>query len=108
MFGEIFTKRGDEVGTSGIVCPVTAPEPPPSKVVTVHCVGTLKLEHGQISVQGLLRLNGFDDPGPFRVAITGGTGRYRGASGEAVAWQPSPPKNLYIYKLRLDSGGKGS
>ena len=43
---------------------------------------------------------------PFTVAITGGTGRYRGASGEAVARQPNPPTNVYVYKLRLQTGAK--
>lgn len=104
-FGETFTQRGDAVGTSGVACTVTAFEPPPSDDVTVHCVGTLKLKHGQVNLQGLLDLDGLADPGPFRVAITGGTGRYRGAAGEAVAWQPNPPENRYIYKLQIDPAG---
>jgi hypothetical protein len=102
-FGETFSKRGDSVGRSGVACTVTAFEAPPSDVVTVNCVGTLKLKDGQVNLQGLLELDGLDDPGPFRVAITGGTGRYRGAGGEAVAWQPNPPENRYIYELRLDA-----
>jgi hypothetical protein len=106
-FGETFSNRGDSVGRSGVACTVTAFEPPPSDVVTVNCAGTLKLEHGQVNLQGLLELDGLDDPGPFRVAITGGTGRYRGAGGEAVAWQPNPPENRFIYELRLDAGTRG-
>ena len=103
VFGEVFTKRGDEVGKSGVVCTVTAFEPAPSDDMTTNCVGTLKLRHGQISVQGLLELDGAADPGPFPVAVVGGTGRYRGALGEAVAWQPRPPENEYRYTLEFDS-----
>jgi hypothetical protein len=106
VFAEVFSKRGDEIGRSGVVCTVTAFEPPPSEDMTVHCAGTLKLEHGQINLQGLMDLHGASDPGPFTVAITGGTGRYRGASGEAVARQPNPPTNVYVYKLRLQTGAK--
>ena len=101
VFGEVFTKRGDETGRSGVVCTVTNHEPAPSQKMTVNCVGTLKLRHGQINLQGLMDLDGQTDPGPFKVAIVGGTGRYRSAAGEAVANQPNPPENVYVYKLRL-------
>ena len=38
------------------------------------------------------------------MAITGGTGKYRGAGGEAVVRQVSDERS--IYKLRFDSGKK--
>ena len=100
-FGEVFTKQGDQTGRSGVVCTVTNHEPAPSEDMTVNCVGSLRLQHGQINLQGLMDLHGAADPGPFKVAIVGGTGRYRGASGEAVAEQPNPPENRYVYTLRL-------
>jgi hypothetical protein len=103
IFSEKLRKDGREAGTSGGVCVVTEPVPPYS-VATFHCVATLSLRRGQITLQGLVEIQGEGDPGPFTVAITGGTGAYRGASGEAVIWDVSP--RVTIYKLRLDSGKK--
>jgi hypothetical protein len=103
VFSEVLRKRGREVGTSGAVCVITEAVPPYT-VLTYHCVGTLSLRRGQITLQGLIEVQGEDDPGPFLVAITGGTGAYRGASGEAVVFDPVGPKR--IYKLSFDSKHK--
>ena len=62
------------------------------------------LRRGQITLQGLIEVQGLDDPGPFVVAITGGTGAYRGASGEALVRDPIGPRR--IYKLSFDSKHK--
>jgi hypothetical protein len=98
--------RGREVGESGVVCVVTQAMPP-YDVLTFHCVATLSLRKGQITLQGLIEVQGEDDPGPFRVAITGGTGKFRGAGGEAVVREVSPgPPARSVYKLRFDSGKK--
>jgi hypothetical protein len=69
-----------------------------------HCVATLKLKRGQITLQGLIEVQGEDDPGPFTVAITGGTGRYEGAGGKAVIREVSPTRS--VYKLRFASSKK--
>jgi hypothetical protein len=103
VFSEELRKRGREVGTSGGVCVVTETVPPYT-VATFHCFATLSLDRGQITLQGLVEVQGEDDPGPFTVAITGGTGAYRGASGEAVIRDVSD--EVTIYKLRFDSGKK--
>jgi hypothetical protein len=87
------------VGTSGIHCTATHVVPPYG-ISAFQCLGSLSLRRGQVTLQGLVEIQGMDDPGPFRVAITGGTGAYRGASGEAVVFEPRPGKN--IYKLRFD------
>jgi Allene oxide cyclase barrel like domain len=73
-----------------------------------HCVATLKLRKGHITLQGLIEVQGMDDPGPFKVAITGGTGKFRCACGEAVVRQvdEGPPVES-VYKLRIDSCKKG-
>jgi hypothetical protein len=92
-----------EVGTSGAVCVVTEAVPPYT-VLVYHCVGTLSLRHGQITLQGLIEVQGPDDTGPFVVAITGGTGAYRGAGGEAVVHDPIGPRR--VYKLSFDSKHK--
>jgi allene oxide cyclase-like protein len=46
----------------------------------VQCTATLALEHGNIAVSGGAIEDG--SAGGFTVAIVGGTGDYRGASGE--------------------------
>ena len=103
VFSERLTRRGRPVGVSGAVCTATQVEPPYDEL-TYHCVGTLKLRRGQITLQGLIEVQGEDDPGPFTVAITGGTGRYSGAGGKAVIREVSPTKS--VYKLHFTSRKK--
>jgi hypothetical protein len=104
VFSETLMRKGDEVGESGVVCTVTQVVPPYGDVLMYHCVGTLSLKKGQITLQGLIELQGMDDPGPFTVAITGGTGAFRGAGGEAVVRQKDP--DTMVYKLRFDKSKK--
>jgi hypothetical protein len=104
VFSEVLKKEGREVGTSGAVCVITEAIPPYPVVVVYHCVGTLSLGRGQITLQGLVETQGIEDPGPFLVAITGGTGAYRGAGGEALVLDPVGPRR--IYKLSFDSKDK--
>jgi hypothetical protein len=99
VFSERLSKNGREVGESGVVCTVTHTVPP-YDVLTFQCIGTLSLRKGQITLQGLIEVQGEDDPGPFVVAITGGTGKFRGASGEAVV---RVSDETSVYKLRFDS-----
>ena len=103
VFSETLSRNGREVGVSGAVCTVTQAMAP-YDVLTFHCVATLSLQRGQITLQGLIEVQGEDDPGPFTVAITGGTGAFRGAGGEAVVRDVSDTRT--IYKLRLDSHKK--
>ena len=97
VISEALSRKGRQVGTSGIVCTITQAMAP-YDVVTFHCVGTLSLRRGQITLQGLIEVQGEEDPGPFRVAITGGTRAYRGAGGEATVRDVG---NRSIYKLRF-------
>ena len=99
VISESLAKNGNDVGMSGVVCTVTHTTPP-YDVVTFHCVATLSLQRGQITLQGLIEVQGPDDPGPFKVAITGGTGAFRGAGGVAVVRDVSD--GMSVYKLRLD------
>jgi hypothetical protein len=103
VFSETLSRNGRHVGTSGVVCTTTAVEPP-YEVTTYHCVGTLSLRNGQITLQGLIEVQGEDDPGPFTVAITGGTGDYRGAGGQAVVRDVGG--GVSVYRLTFDSGNK--
>lgn len=95
--------RGREVGESGLVCTVVQVTPPYG-VLTAQCLITLSLRRGQITLQGLIEAQSVDDPGPFTLAITGGTGAYRGASGEAQLRRRIDTTS--IYKLRLDADKK--
>jgi hypothetical protein len=98
VFSETLRRRGHEVGTSGGVCTVTEVVAP-YDVLTFQCLATLSLRKGQITLQGLVEVQGEDDPGPFTVAITGGTGAYRAAGGHARIRDTAP--NRSVYKLFL-------
>jgi hypothetical protein len=100
VFSERLSRHDRSVGVSGVVCTATQVEPPYDDLM-FHCVATLNLRRGQITLQGLIEVQGEDDPGPFTVAITGGTGRYSGAGGNAVIRDVSPTKT--VYKLRFTS-----
>jgi hypothetical protein len=67
---------GKKVGISGVVCTFVRVERPPG---AVECVITARLGGDQLTVQGL----SFDQPRNV-FAITGGTGRWRNAGGQAV------------------------
>jgi hypothetical protein len=99
VFSESLSRRGREVGESGVVCTITQVTPP-YDVITYHCIGTLSLRRGQITLQGLIEVQGEDDSGPWTVAITGGTGAFRGAGGEARVRDRDD--DTTIYKLRFD------
>jgi hypothetical protein len=67
--------RNKQVGTDGGAC--TLVELPS----IYHCVATDWFEEGQLTVQFV---GDFQFTGPGHFAITGGTGAYRGASGEVT------------------------
>ena len=103
VFSDALSKDHRDAGMSGGVCTVVEIIGPYT-IETFHCVVTLALRRGQITLQGLVEMQGPSDRGPFTMAITGGTGAYRGASGEAVI--RNLRQRVTIYKLRLDSGKK--
>jgi hypothetical protein len=103
-FSEILKQRGREVGDSAVTCTVTEAVPP-YDVLVFQCLGTLSLRHrGQITLQGRIEVQGEDDPGPFEVAITGGTREFSGASGRAIVRDVSPTRT--VYRLQFDAGKK--
>jgi hypothetical protein len=97
--------RDDErVGVGGIDCVLVVfrPGPDPAgepEAATAQCVATASLPQGQITVQGLID---FTDPGPFTLAITGGTGAYRTAHGEVEVTEESPEFERIRFKLILN------
>jgi hypothetical protein len=67
--------KGDtEVGHQGGVCTVTS-----VARAEAQCIATYSLRGGQITGQALIVLG---DPAPYAVAITGGSGKYKGVEGE--------------------------
>jgi len=103
VISETLARRGRGVGTAGVVCTIVGAEPP-YEVLTFQCLATLRLRNGQITLHGLIEVQGENDRGPWTVAITGGTGDFRGASGEAVVRDISDTRT--IYRLRIDSANK--
>jgi hypothetical protein len=97
VFSEVLRVRGREAGMSGGVCTVTEAVPPYT-TLTLHCVATLSLRGGQITLQGLIEVETMEDFSSNVVAITGGTGRYIGASGEARVTQRG---ERVVYKLKF-------
>jgi hypothetical protein len=77
---EIFDEQGRRVGRDGADCVVVRNEPsaPPTEQQVVECMVSLELPEGQLTFQGLAQ--GLDNT----FALTGGTGAYRTAQGEAV------------------------
>lgn len=70
----ILDRAGRQVGVQGGVCSITAPL---EDGFQLHCAGTVSLAGGQIAFQGLVT-----DAPEKRMAVVGGTGRYRTAVGE--------------------------
>ncbi|MFI5898244.1 hypothetical protein ACIA5D_50015 [Actinoplanes sp. NPDC051513] len=73
---DLMDLTGRHVGVEGGTCVITAALPDGFQI---ECLGTISLADGQISYQGLV-----SNAPTKQLAIVGGTGRYRGASGEAT------------------------
>ena len=80
VFSDTLYRDDEEVGHDGATCTIVRLSDD-NKTQTANCVGTLSLERGQITVQGLVTFSE-DDMSPFTIAVTGGTGAYRSVGGE--------------------------
>ena len=76
---DIFDHQGQLVGRDGADCVVVRLEAsaPPAEQQVVECMVSVELPDGQLTFQGLAQ--GLDNT----FALTGGTGAYRNAQGEA-------------------------
>ena len=76
---DIFDQHGRLAGRDGADCVVVRNEPgaPPTEQQVVECMVSVDLADGQLTFQGLAQ--GLDNT----FALTGGTGAYRTAQGEA-------------------------
>jgi hypothetical protein len=88
--------NGVRAGRGGRDCEVVAENPDHS--ARFQCIVTLGLADGIVTLQGLPRLteSGLE---PLAVAVTGGTGRYVGASGRAEVRELSPTRIEYIVRV---------
>ena len=87
--------RGDtEVGHQGGVCTVTS-----VARAEAQCVATYALPGGQITGQVLIVLG---DPAPYLVAITGGSGKYKGVEGEirVLPVSETRPRGVLTFHLQ--------
>ena len=96
VFADDLYRDGRFVGDDGGSCTITRFES--YDEFDANCIDTLRLRGGQIALQGLVT---FRDGGndPFTVAITGGTGTYRGASGEVRIRPVTDTKEIYTVRL---------
>ena len=90
-------RAGVKVGVDGVVCTLVRLEPRVS--ATAQCVATAEFRKGQITVQGLLTFSEETEGEPFRLAITGGTGKYKEALGELKVVEVSETESRLTFKI---------
>jgi allene oxide cyclase-like protein len=71
---------GKKVGTSDLTCTLVRLDPV-KHFFAVECLNTTVLPDGQITAQGVVTSDEVEKV-PFKQAITGGTGAYKGVRGE--------------------------
>jgi allene oxide cyclase-like protein len=91
LHADLFNKHGDKVGSDGGTCVFT------SAAGESHCVVTLSFARGDITTQGL----NTDPTIPFVAlsAVTGGTGAFRGISGELKVRQLTEEEAILTLRL---------
>jgi hypothetical protein len=96
IFATAVTRDGRPEGVTGGSCTVTTIDP--SNTFTASCQATARLRGGLITTQALVTFRqGLQRP--FTLAITGGSGQYRGADGEVEVRQISDTTENYIVRL---------
>ena len=90
-------RAGEKVGSDGAQCTVVRLEPEVS--ITFQCVGTASLPRGQITFQGLVTFSAETEGEPVRLAITGGTGRFREAGGVLIVRFTSDTEAILTYRI---------
>jgi hypothetical protein len=99
VFQDRILDHGRQVGVEGGSCTITALLP--GDHFQTHCVGTVSLAGGQIAFQGLVT-----DAPEKRMAVVGGTGRYRTAAGELTVVELGHDEaGTLTVRLTAHSGG---
>lgn len=94
---DLFYWKGDRrIGTDGVDCVITFVARKAPAESESQCVGTLRMARGQIAVQGLVRHLGKADS---VVAVIGGTGEFRGTSGNLTIHQVDSKTSKLTLKL---------
>jgi hypothetical protein len=96
VFATTVSRDGRPEGVAGGSCTVTTVDS--YDRFTASCQATARLRGGQITSQALITFRDGLQP-PFTLAITGGTRRYRGASGEVEVRQITQTTEDYIVRL---------
>ncbi|WP_017626772.1 allene oxide cyclase barrel-like domain-containing protein [Nocardiopsis chromatogenes] len=94
--GDLTDENGDELGTSSFVGISTDAEPRTSEMLTF----VYELPDGKITTSGTAELS---DSGPVfdeKFAITGGTGKYKNASGEVRVQQETMEQAKVTFEIR--------
>jgi allene oxide cyclase-like protein len=107
VFSDDLFHDGKQVGMLGGECtamrilpqPLPAEQEPES--VTINCVVSAELQDGQLTVQGLVTFSEETEGEPFTLAVTGGTGAFRTAHGEAEVTETSETEAAIRLKLIL-------
>jgi hypothetical protein len=97
VFQDRILDHGRQVGIEGGTCTITALLP--GAHFQTHCVGTVSLAAGQIAFQGLVT-----DAPDKRMAVVGGTGRYRDAGGELTVLELGNDVGTLTVRLTVHSG----
>jgi hypothetical protein len=100
VFSDDVSRDDEAVGRDGGKCIVTHVKDAEKGAIDLLCIATLWIDdEGQITAQGLIGIESDDDRGPWTLAITGGTGDFRGASGEFVVEETSDTESTYTVDL---------
>lgn len=92
VYADRLFRGGRQVGQDGSSCQVTRLDGP--RIVT-NCVLSVQLPEGQLTAQSLW----VEGTNTVRMAITGGTGAYRGATGELTCDDIQTPHETYRVSL---------
>ncbi|QIK66654.1 hypothetical protein G7072_10160 [Nocardioides sp. HDW12B] len=93
-FTEKLFQRGERVGRDAVECTIKRVT---RQSFTMQCVGTLTLRgRGQITIQGAITFSETSGDS-FSLAVTGGTGEFRGVNGEMVVVERDGPDRYLLY-----------
>jgi hypothetical protein len=88
---------GKRVGFDGGVCTVVRVDDAAAGSGILHCVVTMSLKGGTITLQGLNTVKNLAPVGTELTAITGGTGRYQAARGQSsITFLPAGKANIKL------------
>jgi hypothetical protein len=98
---DLLTKRrGKTVGFDGGVCSVVRVADASTQSGTLQCLVTYSLKQGQITTQGLVRVANGALEGTQIAAVTGGTRRFRNATGESAVTFLTPTEANVTLSIR--------